>query len=158
WRPYTRSVSGPGVLEQSVVQRGAEAVCAGDAVELRRLLRAHPGLVTARIQGTAVPYDGYFHQATLLHHVAGNPVPPAVPENVVEIARLLLAAGARVDARTLGGPSQPTDPGWTALGLVVTCAEPIIGSRRDPLLDLLVAAGADVDDAGGLPLAGAIYY
>jgi Ankyrin repeats (3 copies) len=151
------TVTGPSG-DQALIQRGVDAVCAGDAPALRRLLHAHPGLVTARIESAAVPYDGYFHQATLLHHVAGNPLPPAVPENAVEIARLLLDAGAAVDARTRGGPSQPTDPGWTVLGLVVTCTEPVIGSRRDALVDLLVAAGADVEDANGLPLAGAIHY
>jgi hypothetical protein len=157
-RPYTRGVSGPGGPDQSLIQQGGDAVCAGDAPALRRLLLAHPGLATARVERTAVPYDGYFHQATLLHHVSGNPLPPTVPANAVEIARLLLDAGAKVDARTRGGPSQPTDPGWTVLGLVATCSEQGIGSQRDALVDLLVAAGADVDDANGLPLAGAIYY
>jgi hypothetical protein len=145
-------------VDPSRVREAVEAVCAGDVAALTRLLRAHPALATARVDTAAVPYDGYFHRATLLHHVAGNPLPPRVPASAVEIARLLLDAGAAVDARTAAGPSQPTDPGWTTLGLVVTCADEVIGPVRDGLVECLVAAGADVDDGGGVPLAGALHY
>lgn len=141
-----------------VLDEAVAATCAGDEPALRRLLDAHPDLVRERVAKTTVPYDGYFHHATLLHHVSTNPVPERAPANVIAIADLLLRAGSAVDARTSGGPNQPDDPGWTTLGLVASTAEACIGVLRDPLVDRLVAAGADVDDGLGLPLAGALYY
>ena len=68
------------------------ALDAGDADELRRLIAADPELVRRRIQRTDPPYDGYFAHATLLHHVAGNPVRGEMPDNAPELARVLLEA------------------------------------------------------------------
>jgi hypothetical protein len=145
-------------IDQQLMLRAVAVVDAGDAAELRRLLSAHPGLVHARVASDDGRYAGYFHHATLLHHTAGNAMPPKPPPNVVEIARILLDAGAEVDARTDGGPAQPNDPGWTTLGLAATAGDDGIGANADALIDLLVARGADVDDANGLPMAGALFY
>jgi ankyrin repeat protein len=145
-------------IDQALMMRAVAAVDSGDAAELRRLLREHPGLVRARVASDDGRYAGYFHHATLLHHTAGNAMPPKPPANVVEIARILLDAGAEVDARTDGGPVQPNDPGWTTLGLAASAGDEGIGANADALIDLLVARGADVDDANGLPMAGALFY
>ncbi len=144
-------------IDQALMHRAVAAVCSGDATTLRSLLHDHPGLVRARVEDDAGSYSGYFHHATLLHHCAGNPLPAPVPDNVVEIARILLAAGADVDAHTDAGPKQPTDPGWTTLALVVSCGAPI-QSHLTELVDLLVASGANLDDLDGEVLGGALQY
>ncbi|SOD03407.1 Ankyrin repeat [bacterium JGI 053] len=114
------------------------ALDAGDAVRLRAILAADPSLATARTN-LDPPY-GYFTAATLLHHVAGNPGRDArLPANVVEIARLLLDAGAEVNASTLG-PN-----GGTTLGLLVTSKQASDAGVTGPLMDLLLDRGATLD-------------
>jgi len=71
-----------------------------------------------------------------------------------ELATLLLDRGADIDAVTAAGPDQPTDIGWTVLGLVATSGRP----GQLALLDHLVAAGADLDAPRGGALRGALYY
>jgi ankyrin repeat protein len=117
-----------------------------------------PDLATARVGRTDPPYDGYFHGATLLHHVAGNPLIRALPDNVVQAASLLLERGAEVDAVTLAGPSQPDDIGWTTLGLAATSAEARRAGRQAELIERLLEAGADPDALNGGSLVGALYY
>lgn len=131
-----------------------DALLANDLAELERLLSADPGLVHQRHDGIAVPYNGYFFAATLLHHVAGNPTIRDVPPDGVPLARLLLRYGAEVNALTRAGPDQPTDIGWTTLGLVATSGLP--GAMA--LMDVLLEAGADVDAPNGGALRGALYY
>jgi hypothetical protein len=145
------------VISPALMQQAVTAVCTGDAQTLRTLLHDHPGLARARVQDDTGHYSGYFHHATLLHHVSGNPLPEKIPDNVVEIARMLLAAGAEVDAHTDGGPSQPTDPGSTTLGLLVSCG-PAMHAHIQELADVLVAAGANVDDGKGGVLGVALQY
>ena len=77
------------------------ALVAGDLRRLEQLLLEHPELVHARTN-LEPPY-GYFAGATLLHHVAWNPSRrEPVPNNIVDVARLLLDRGADVNALTLG--------------------------------------------------------
>lgn len=130
----------------------------GDGEGLRDRLADDPSLVDARWPGAGPPYDGYFHGATLLHHVAGNPLIRPLPSSVVEGARVLLDAGAEVDVATLAGPSQPDDVGWTTLGLVATSAEARRSGVQGALLELLLERGADVDTRNGGSLMGALYY
>ncbi len=131
---------------------------AGDGEGLRAALDDAPDLVERRFSTTEAPYDGYFHGATLLHHVAGNPFISALPEGVVELARLLLERCADVDVVTLPGPVQPDDIGWTTLGLVATSAAARHSGSQRALLDLLLDAGADIDARNGGSLIGALYY
>ena len=87
-----------------------EAVAAldvGDLERLRGLIASDPSLVHAR-SNLEPPYH-YFTGATLLHHLAGNPdrgrfegKRPPLPANTVALARVLLDAGADVEASTLG--------------------------------------------------------
>src|SRR5262249_35759678 len=77
----------------SAFEPAADAVITGDVATLTRLLREHPGL--ARRQSTRE------HQATLLHYVSANGVEgyrQVSPQNAAEITKILLDAGAEVDA------------------------------------------------------------
>lgn len=77
------------------VRAAADAIVAGSEAELRRLLDANPWLVHARSTRE--------HRSTLLHHVAANGVEgwrQVTPENIVAVARILLDAGAEVDAES----------------------------------------------------------
>ncbi|HET7220702.1 MAG TPA: ankyrin repeat domain-containing protein, partial [Vicinamibacterales bacterium] len=129
--------------------RFAEALAAldaGDADQLRRLLASDPSLVHARTN-LDPPY-GYFTGAMLLHHVAGNPGRSArLPPNIVEIARVLLDAGADVNALTIGpSPSNsPETQGASTMGLVLTSKQASDMNVSGPLIDLLLERGATVD-------------
>jgi hypothetical protein len=125
-----------------------EAVAAlksGDVARLRVLIENDPGLVHARTN--LDPPHHYFTGATLLHHVAGNPTwEGAMPSNIVEVARLLLEAGADVDAMTLGPNA------GTTMGLVVTSKQASDANVSGPLMDLLLKHGArlDLKDTGSV--------
>lgn len=122
--------------------RFAEALAAfdaGDAQRLRALLAEDASLVHARTN-LDPPY-GYFSAATLLHHVAGNPWRDGVrlPANVVELARVILDAGADVNAKTIGPNS------GTTMGLLVTGKQASDAGVTGPLMELLLERGAKLD-------------
>ncbi len=124
------------------------ALDAGNVEQLRDLLTSDPSLTHARTN-LEPPY-GYFTGATLLHHVAGNPGRDnPLPANIIEIARLLLDAGAEANALTLG-PSPSNSPltrGATTMGLVVTSKQASDMNVTGPLMDLLLERGATLDRA-----------
>lgn len=127
-----------GTSPVSAFEEAADAIVQGDAAHLRRLLRESPELVRARSTRE--------HRATLLHYVSANGVEnfrQETPPNIVEIAKILLDAGAEVDAEAevYGG-------GATALGLVVTSAHPRAAGVQNQLADLLLARGARL--SGGI--------
>lgn len=116
----------------------------GDVAELRRLLAAHPDLVRARTN--LEPPHHYFTGATLLHHVAGNPsrgrlegTRPPMPANSADIARVLLDAGADVNASTIASYGADT------MGLVVTSKQASDANVAGPLIDVLLEHGARLD-------------
>jgi ankyrin repeat protein len=116
-------------------ESAADAIIAGDIPALRALLDAHPELVHQRSTRA--------HRAPLLHFIAANGVEDyrqLSPPNAVDVARLLLDAGAEVDAATdvYGG-------GSTALNLVATSTPPRIAGVQIPLIDLLLERGAAID-------------
>jgi hypothetical protein len=115
-----------------------EAIFTGDAAKLEGLLREEPGLVRARSMRR--------HHATLLHYVGANGVEyyrGQYPANAVEILKLLLEAGAEVNAEAdmYGGRA-------TALGLIATSIHPTRAGVMNPLLEALLNAGATIDHPG----------
>jgi ankyrin repeat protein len=113
----------------------ADAIITGDVATLERLLRTHPDLIHQR--------SSRAHEAPLLHYVAANGVEDyrqLSPKNAVEVARMLLDAGAEVDAT-----SHAYGGGSTALGLVATSTPPRQAGVQIPLIDLLLERGATID-------------
>jgi hypothetical protein len=114
-------------------EAAVDAVVRGDEATLERLLRAHPELVHSRSSRS--------HHSTLLLYVGANGIEgfrQKTPKNAVRIARILLAAGADVDAvgEMYGGT--------TTLGLVATSVHPVTTGVQEELISLLVGAGASL--------------
>jgi Ankyrin repeats (3 copies) len=123
----------------SAFETAADAIISGDLGALERLLREQPDLIRARSTRE--------HRATLLHYVSANGVEgyrQKTPKNVVAVARLLLRAGAEVDAEAdvYGG-------GCTTLGLVATSQHPLRAGVQNDLVDVLLEHGARLDLPGG---------
>lgn len=110
-------------------EAAADAIVTGDTATLKRLLRRNPDLVRARSPRR--------HRATLLHYVAANGVEDyrqKTPAKAVEIAQILLDAGAQADATAdIYGPDD------TALGLVATSIHPEQAGLQESLMSLLLA-------------------
>ena len=119
----------------AVFEAAAEAVVSGDEATLRRLLAEHPGLV--RQKSTRE------HQSTLLIYTSANGVEgyrQKTPPNIVAITKILLDAGAEVDA------TSPVYGGnCTTLGLVATSAWPRLAGTQLEQLQLLLDHGADIE-------------
>jgi ankyrin repeat protein len=120
-------------------EAAADAIVRGDAATLKRLLRQNPELIQARSTRE--------HRATLLHYCSANGVEgyrQQTPKNIVEIAEILLRAGADVDAEAdvYGG-------GATTLGLVATSVNPERAGVQNALLQTLLDHGATIDQARG---------
>jgi ankyrin repeat protein len=128
------SKSSPG----SRFEMAADAIVNGDAAALKRMLREDASLIRAR--------SSREHGATLLHYVSANGVEgyrQRTPKNIVAIAKLLLDAGAEVDATAdvYGG-------GSTTLGLTATSAHPLAAGVQIALLQVLLDHGAQVELPG----------
>ena len=118
-------------------EAGVDCVITGDVAVLERVLRENPDLIRAR--------SARKHRATLLHYLGANGVEgfrQRTPGNAVEIAGLLLNAGAEVDAwaEMYGGS--------TTLGLVATSIHPLLAGVQDALMETLIRAGAAIDGPG----------
>jgi ankyrin repeat protein len=126
-------------------ESAVEAVITGDVATLEHMLRDHPELARARSTRE--------HGATLLHYVAANGVESyrqKTPKNAVTIAKLLLAAGAEVDADLAYGTGRlrtryPERAGSTTLGLVATSVHPAVAGVQIALLETLLESRASVD-------------
>ncbi len=141
---------------KTAFEHALQVVDRGDVEALRALLIADPSLIGMHSTSVAPPYDGYFHGATLLHHVAGNPIRSPLPANIVDVARVLLESGADPEATCGGGPSQPKSGGGTVLGLVTSGAQAHQLGHTENLLDLLLEFGARLDPDGGM--FGSLYH
>jgi len=117
-------------------EAAVDAVVSGDADTLTRLLREDAGLVHAR--------SAQAHHATLLNYVGANGVEAhrqKSPTNAVAIARILLDAGAEIDA------AGDMYGGTTTLGLVATSIHPLDAGVQDALIASLLERGASMERA-----------
>jgi ankyrin repeat protein len=117
-------------------EAAVDAVVNGDIAALERMLRADPDLVRAR--------SSREHHATLLHYVGANGVEDErqrTPKNAVEVARVLLDAGADIHAMAdmYGGSD--------TLGLAATSCHPRDAGVQIPLMEFLISRGATFDTA-----------
>ncbi len=120
-------------------ERAVDAVVSGDAASLEVALRDHPELVRARSRRT--------HHSMLLHYVGANGVEgwrQRTPKNSVQIAEILLTAGAEIDAT-----ADMYNGCCTTLGLVATSIHPTVAGVLQALIDVLLAHGARIDALGG---------
>jgi ankyrin repeat protein len=126
-------------------ERAVEAVVDGDLELLRQLLQEDPDLVRAR--STRVTNgDPPVHGSTLLHYLAANGVEDErqrSPKNAVEIARLLLEAGADPDALSDCYGSR-----CTTLALLVSSTPPARAGVQVPLVHALIDGGASITPKG----------
>ena len=127
---FTSDVAGDGPVAR--FEAAVDAVVDGDRAALERMLRDDPSLAQARSTRS--------HHATLLHYLAANGVEgyrQRTPPNAVEIARLLLDAGAEVDAL-----ADMYDERCTTLGMLVSSTPPYEAGLQIPLAELLLERGA----------------
>jgi ankyrin repeat protein len=130
----------------SQFEAAVDAIVTGNITTLKRLLRENPKLIQARSTRE--------HQATLLHYVGANSVEgyhQKTPQNAVQVAEVLLKAGAVVDADLDYGSMRKRYAGRigsTTLGLVATSVHPAKAGVQIQLLEILLDHGASVD---GLP-------
>jgi len=120
-------------------EEAVEAVIAGDVGKLRAMLQEQPELVRAR--------SARRHHATLLHYVAANGVEgmrQKTPGNAVEVARVLLDAGAEVDAL-----ADMYDQKCTTMSMLVSSCHPANAGVQAELAELLVDHGAKLDGGPG---------
>ena len=137
WATFSKHLNGLKKKGSTIArfETAAEAIIKGDIKTLKRLLREDPRLVQVRSTRE--------HGATLLHYVSANGVEgyrQKTPANIVAIAELLLQGGAQVDAEAnvYGG-------GSTTLGLVATSVHPFRAGVQNPLMQLLLDYGANID-------------
>ena len=130
----------------SEFELAVEAVIHGDLPDMRERLLANPRLVEKR--------SNWGHRSTLLHYVAANGVEihrQVVPPNAVDMARVLLEAGAEPDAlaETYGGGVNQTP-----LCLLITSGHPHEVGLVEALIEVLADFGANLDgvDESGTPL------
>ena len=122
----------------STFEEAADAIVRGDKARLTVLLEQHPNLVYERSTRD--------HHSTLLHYVSANGVEDfrqKTPSNIVEVTEMLINAGADVNAT-----SEAYGGGSTTLGLVATSIHPEAAGVQIPLLELLLAHGAQMEQPG----------
>jgi len=120
-------------------------VISGDADGLKTLLSAFPELVRAR-STRVTNFDPAVHRATLLHYIAANGVEDyrqKTPPNAVEIAKILLEAGAEPDALAdmYGGQC-------TTMSMLVSSSHPAEAGVQTALIETLIDFGASAGTAG----------
>jgi hypothetical protein len=118
-------------IEHLAFRHAVDLLDQGDALALRAHLSAHPRLVRDH-----VTFEGgnYFQHPTLLAFIAENPVRHGkLPDNIVEVARVILEAGVKADQNALN----------ETLGLVASGCVPRQCRVQIPLIDLLCAYGAE---------------
>ena len=133
---FTEAVAPDGPVRR--FETAVEAVVSGDVVALQSMLRANPELVRARSMRR--------HHATLLHYVGANGVEGTrqkTPANAVEVTKLLLNAGAEVDA--LAGMY---DAQCTTMSMLVSSCHPARAGLQAALAETLLDHGAALEGPG----------
>jgi hypothetical protein len=133
---FTDAVSRDGPVER--FEAAVEAVISGDVSALRSMLRENPGLVRARSTRR--------HHATLLHYVGANGVEGGrqkIPVIAVEVAKILLDAGAEVDAL-----ADMYDNKCTTMSMLVSSCHPAKAGLQAALAETLLDHGAALDGPG----------
>ena len=125
-------------MDTARFEAAVEAVIAGDLATLQALLGEDAALVRAR--------SARAHRATLLHYIAANGVEEErqkTPANAVEVAKLLLQAGAEADALAdmYGGTC-------TTMSMLVSSAHPAQAGLQVALAGTLLDFGASIEGAG----------
>ena len=150
WPKFAKHIEALNRASSSVSQfeLAADAIVTGDAARLESLLRENPGLIRER--------STRLHRAMLLHYVSANGFEnyrQKTPKNAVEIAKILLDAGAEVDAMA------DTYGKGTTLGLVATSVHPKRAGVQIALMETLLDYGAAVDGVPGTwsPLISALH-
>jgi len=135
-KEFTQAVRSDVSVER--FEKAVDAVVSGDVTTLRTLLQAHPELVHARSTRA--------HHATLLHYLGANGVEnyrQKTPPNAVEVAKLLLEAGAKPDAL-----ADLYDHQCTTMSMLVSSCHPHEAGLQVALAETLLDHGAALDGAG----------
>src|SRR5579871_3219110 len=117
-------------------EAAVQAVIGGDLAKLESLLKGDAELVRARSSSK--------HHATLLHYIAANGVEGELqksPKNAVDVAEMLLRAGAEVDAL-----ADMYDGQYPALSMLVSSTPPAEAGVQIPLAETLLNHGADLEE------------
>ena len=117
-------------------EQAADAIVSGDEFALRKLLGHNPKLIQMRSVRN--------HHSTLINYVGANGFEwyrQKTPKNAAQIARILLEAGAEVNAwgDMYGGTS--------TLGLVATSVHPVNTGVQQEIMEVLIAYRADPNHA-----------
>jgi ankyrin repeat protein len=133
---FTDTVSRDGPISR--FESAVEAVVSGDVTSLRAMLSADSDLVYERSTRK--------HHATLLHYVAANGVEHArqkTPGNAVEVAKILLDAGAEPNAL-----ADMYDAKCTTMSMLVSSCHPAKAGVQAALAETLLDYGAALDGPG----------
>jgi len=133
---FTDAVQRDGTV--SLFETAVETVISGDLPALKKMLREHPELARARSTRR--------HHATLLHYIAANGVEGSrqkTPPNALEVAKLLLDAGAEPDAL-----ADMYDNQCTTMSMLVSSCHPAEAGLQGPLAEMLLDYGAALEGPG----------